>query len=61
MIAPVLSLVEAAKTCTKCGGAGPFGKQSRLVHNRCNRLLGAAQDNIVILEAAVRYLKKGGY
>jgi hypothetical protein len=58
MIAPVLSLVEAAKTCTKCGGAGPFGKQSRTSDNR---LLGAAQDNIVILEAAVRYLKKGGY
>lgn len=61
-----LHLVQPViKTCPKCGGEGPFGKKCGkcfrgLIHGHCNSLLGYAKDNVSILEAAVRYLKKGG-
>jgi hypothetical protein len=41
-----------------CPGEKSCGSCVRgLIHQRCNRLLGSAQDSIEVLEAAIRYLK----
>ena len=44
-----------------CPGNKSCGECFRgLIHGSCNKLLGAAQDSIEVLDAAITYLKKGG-
>ena len=58
--------------CAICGRPPPEGRQLEVDHchglghvrgllcGPCNRMLGAARDNIATLEAAIGYLKGGG-
>ena len=54
---PMSVVVDHDRNC--CLGHGSCGKCVRgLVHNRCNRVIGNANDDVHVLESAVAYLKR---
>ena len=65
-------LLAQGGTCAICGQPPAEGKQLEVDHchgagrvrgllcGPCNRMLGAARDNVATLEAAIEYLKGGG-
>jgi hypothetical protein len=54
---PMSVTIDHDQNC--CPGYGSCGKCVRgLIHNRCNRVLGNAKDDVPLLKAAIAYLER---